>query len=112
MITNKTMEKKKFKDLKVGDKVYMLTESSYEVAGVNTTMKNNDNQIVIGLEIESDEMEFAVNVDKVDGENTGLWRYIEDYEKDMYLTTNKEEAVAFYDGAIKVATRLMNTFKN
>lgn len=106
------MEKKKFKDLKVGDKVYMLTESSYDVAGVNTTMKIDDNQIVIGLEIETDEIEFAVNVDKVDGENTGLWWYIEDYGRDMYLTTNKEEAVVFYEGAIKVATRLMNIFKN
>lgn len=106
------MEKKKFKDLKVGDKVYMLTEGSYEVAGVNTTMKINDNRIIIGLETETDEMEFAVNIDKVDGENTGLWWYVEDYTRDMYLTTNKEEAVAFYDGAIKVATRLMNIFKN
>lgn len=112
MITNKTMEKKKFKDLKVGDKVYMLTESSYEVAGVNTTIKINDNQIVIGLETEDDETEFTINLDKVEGENTGLWWYIEDYEQDMYLTTNKEEAIAFYDGTIKVATRLMNIFKN
>ena len=112
MITNKTMEKKKFKDLKVGDKVYMLTESSYEVAGVNTTMKIDDNQIVIGFETETDEIEFAVDVDKISGDSTGLWWYIEDYGRDMYLTTNKEEAVVFYEGAIKVATRLMNIFKN
>ena len=90
----------------------MLTEDSYEVAGVNTTMKIDDNQIVIGFETETDEIEFAVDVDKISGDSTGLWWYIEDYGRDMYLTTNKEEAVVFYEGAIKVATRLMNIFKN
>ena len=43
------MEKKKFKDLKVGDKVYMLTEDSYEVAGVNTKMKIEYNQYSLVL---------------------------------------------------------------
>lgn len=106
------MERKKFKDLKIGDKVYMLSEGSYEVAIANTIMTIDKNQITIGFETDTDEIEFAVNVDQISGDSTGLWWYIEDYKKDMYLTTNKEEAVAFYEGAIKVATRLMNIFKS
>lgn len=105
------MKKKALKDLVIGDKVYFISKDSYEVAELNCRSGVNGEGYTLGFKVCGRDDELIVVSFGYEVNSTSLFIFVEDWQLDVLVTTDKEEVIDYYNNIINVCKKIIENVK-
>ena len=104
------MEKKALKDLVIGDKVYIVTKDSYEVAELGSRAVGGEEYDLV-FEVCGSGEEVMVIGFGYEMDDTSIFTFVEDWQLDVLVTTDKEEVIDYYNNIINVCNKIIEEVK-
>ena len=105
------MKKKALKDLVIGDKVYIVAKDSYEVGELSSRAVVEHEEYDLVFEVCGSGDEVMVVGFGFEMNETSIFTFVEDWQLDVFVTTDKEEVIAYYNNIINVCNKIIEEVK-
>lgn len=105
------MKKKALKDLVIGDKVYIVAKDSYEVAKLISRSVVDGEEYDLVFEVCGSDDKISVVGFGYQMDDTSIYTFVEDWQLDVLVTTDKEEVIDYYNNIINVCNKIIEEVK-
>lgn len=105
------MEKKALKDLVIGDKVYIVAKRFCGIAELGSRSVVDGEEYDLVFEVCGSGDEVMVIGFGYEMDDTSIFTFVEDWQLDVLVTTDKEEVIAYYNDIINVCNKIIEEVK-